>query len=166
MRGHDLCGADIAARRLPEMGVDRKTTEQVVRLVREHMYDLTGQARESRIRRKIQSMGYAAFDRLILLREADFLGSGKESRPVATAERFRAIRDAMQRGNAPMQVGDLDITGCDLMAAYDLRGAEIGRVLHALLDFCALHPAQNKKQHLLRLAPRFFAPGQAEGGTR
>ena len=69
MIGHDKLGAEIAARRMSLLGVDKRTTELACRLVREQMYDLNGQARESRIRLKIQSMGYENFARLILLRE-------------------------------------------------------------------------------------------------
>lgn len=156
MLGHDKLGAEIAARRMPLLGVDKRTTELVCRLVREHMYDLNGKARESRIRMKIQSMGYENFSRLILLREADFLGSGYEQKPVETAEKFRTIMEKMQQEGAPMQIRDLNVTGNDLMQYYGIQGRQVGEVLQALLHECLLHPAQNKKQNLLRLAGRYI----------
>lgn len=154
MIGHDKLGAEIAARRMSLLGVDKRTTELACRLVREHMYDLNGQARESKIRLKIQSMGYENFARLILLREVDFLGSGYEQKPVETAEKFRMIMEKMQKEGAPMQIRDLDITGNDLIQHYGIQGRQVGEILQALLHECLLHPTQNQRQHLLRIAGR------------
>ena len=105
---------------------------------------------------KIQSMGYENFSRLILLREADFLGSGYEQKPVETAEKFCTIMEKMQQEGAPMQIRDLNVTGNDLMQYYGIQGRQVGEVLQALLHECLLHPAQNKKQNLLRLAGRYI----------
>lgn len=158
MLGHDKVGEQIAQKRLPLLGMDKKTTESVCRLVREHMYDLNGQARESKIRRKIQSMGYENFERLILLREADFVGSGYEKRPIETAEKFRRIMQTMQREKAPMSVRELEITGADLMQRYGIEGRQLGEVLRALLDECLLRPSQNNRRQLLCMAARYIRP--------
>lgn len=156
MIGHDKLGAEIVSMRLPRMGIDKQTTELVARLVREHMYDLTGQAREAKIRAKIQSMGYDNFERLILLREADFLGSGYEKKPIKTAEKFKTIMLKMKKEGTPMCIQELQITGKEIMQRYGIEGKKVGEVLNALFHECLLRPTQNTREKLLHIAARYI----------
>ena len=158
MLGHDRLGEQITLQRMQQMGADKKTTRDAAELVREHMYDLDGRTRESKLRRKIQKMGYTQFARLIQLREADFLGCGYEQLPVETAEKFRALMTRMQQEKVPMNIAELAIDGSDLIQAYGLHGKAIGEVLQALLQECLIKPSQNTRERLLRMAGRYIRP--------
>lgn len=155
MYGHDELGAEIARRRLPEMGFSKQIAEEVAVLVGAHMYDLTGETRERKIRVFAQSMGLDAFRKLATLREADVLGSGYGSLPVETAEKFRNIARKMKCEGVPMSIGELDISGRDLLRE-GLEGPEIGRMQKELLRLCAVSPEENQKQRLILLARRIM----------
>ncbi|MBC8538416.1 CCA tRNA nucleotidyltransferase [Christensenellaceae bacterium NSJ-63] len=153
MLGHDRIGARIARERLPEWGFSREITEDVAVLVELHMYDLAGEARESRLRRKCQEVGYRRFLQLAALREADVWGSGWETGPVATAERFRRVAAQMQAEGVPMSLRDLAVSGRDLMEELGIPpGPEVGRILRQLLVLCANKPSQNTRERLLHAA--------------
>ncbi len=150
MVGHDRAGAKIAAARLSALGFSRAVCEAAAELVRIHMYDLSGGARESRVRIKAQQIGYERFLQLADLREADVHGSGFEKGSVPTADRFREIAEKMQREHVPMCLSELAVSGEDIMRECGLQpGPEIGALLRDLLRFCALKPAQNQKDKLL-----------------
>ena len=106
----------------------------------------------SKIRKKIQTLGYETFERLIELRRADFLGSGREKEPVRTADKFTRIMDQMKDQKVPMQLSELNIRGSDIIKAYNIRGRMIGEVLDRLLSYCCMHPLKNTKENLLREA--------------
>ena len=152
MLGHDALGAEIVHRRLTALGLDKKTVNEVSVLVKEHMYDLTGLARENKIRLKAQALGYETFYRLAALKEADVLGSGRPVNFVWTAEKFRIIAAKMQEEHTPMSVAELNITGNDLMQHFGIQGRIVGETLAALLKECVINPAQNSKEKLLRCA--------------
>ena len=153
MLGHDRIGARIARERLPEWGFSREITEDVAALVELHMYDLAGEARESRLRRKCQEVGYRRFLQLAALREADVWGSGWETGPVATADRFRRVAAQMQAEGVPMSLRDLAVTGRDLMEELGIPpGPEVGRILRQLLVLCANKPSQNTRERILHAA--------------
>ncbi len=152
MHGHDIAGEEIAYSRMLAMGHDKKLSREVAVLVREHMYDLRGDAKENKIRKKIQTLGYETFERLIELRRADFLGSGREKEPVRTADKFTRIMDQMKDQKVPMQLSELNIRGSDIIKAYNIRGRMIGEVLDRLLSYCCMHPLKNTKENLLREA--------------
>ncbi len=154
MLGHDVIGADIAALRLKEFRMDKKTAANVEALIRTHMYDLNGKARENKVRRKAQAMGYELFYKLADLREADFIGSGTEKLPVETAEKFRRIADKMKEEGTPMSVAELNIDGREIMERFGVSGPLVGEVLQALLDECVLSPRLNTEKKLREMAGR------------
>ena len=152
MHGHDIAGEEIAYSRMLAMGHAKKLSREVAILVREHMYDLRGDAKENKIRKKIQTLGYETFERLIELRRADFLGSGREKEPVRTADKFTRVMDQMKDQKVPMQLPELNIRGSDIIKAYNIRGRMIGEALDRLLSYCCMHPLKNTKENLLREA--------------
>lgn len=152
MHGHDVLGAPMAEQRLRELGFDHKTAQKVRVLVLAHMFDLDGKAREKRVRRQVQRLGYEAFYRFADLREADVIGSGKALPPVYIAEYFRSVAGQMRAEGVPMSPGDLAISGLDLQQELGLKGRRIGQILEKLVEFCADKPEKNTRQQLLRQA--------------
>lgn len=147
--GHDRKGAAMAEALLKDLGFAHDLAARVGQLVGLHMFDLTGTARESRIRLLCQKVGYETFARLADLREADVMGSGLETGPEKTAARFRTVMARMQQQKVPMSTRELAISGTDLMEHFARpAGPWIKDMLDELLRFCANYPAQNRRENL------------------
>jgi len=152
MYAHDAMGADIAREILTRLKYPAATTNDVCALIRLHMYDLKGEAKEDTLRAFFAQNGYDRSRRLASLRRADVLGSGIEKGPVATADRWEGILEAMRAEGAPFEESELDITGADIMAATGLPASpEIGALKRRLLLHCARHPRDNQRQKLLKI---------------
>lgn len=152
MLGHDKAGEALASVMLERLRVGRQTIERVSALIAEHMFDLDGQARENTCRMHFAKLGEQAARQLILLREADVVGSGKTGKPVATAEKFRAILDRMKAQHVPFSPNDLDIRGDEIMEALALPPSRrIGEIKHSLWMHCVVKPVDNKNERLKRL---------------
>lgn len=152
MYGHDKLGAPIAEAILTRLRYPGAVIREATALVRGHMYDLDGRAKDCTLRRKFVEWGYDRSRLMAALRRADVIGSGRAG-SVATAQRWDAILDAMLAEAAPFCEGDLDLTGDMLMEALDLApGPEVGRIKKALLYHCACKPKDNRRERLLRLA--------------
>lgn len=158
MLGHDKVGAELAALMLARLRAGRQTVERVKALIAEHMFDLDGRAREGTIRKHFALLGQEAAAELILLREADVVGSGKTGKPVATAERFRAVLDRMKAERAPFASNALNIRGDEIMAVLNLPPSrKIGEIKHSLWMHCAVKPHDNTNERLKRLCKTYGA---------
>ncbi len=151
MHGHDTVGEELARIKLSELKAPKKLTSHVCDIVRWHMYDLTGMAKESTIRRQIIRMGKDSFKNLIIIRRADVYGSGMTplDAPVETADRFEAILRRMTEEGAPFTLSDLAINGRDIIDNGIASGSDIGDILEKLLIKAALRPRLNTKDKLL-----------------
>ncbi|MBI2401682.1 MAG: hypothetical protein HYV20_02870, partial [Gemmatimonadetes bacterium] len=98
---------------------------------------------EAAVRRWLANVGPAADD-LLNLAEAEGWGDVL----VETAGR-------VARSKAPLSLGDLAITGNDLLAAGVPKGPAVGETLRALLDRVLDDPSLNTREKLLELAARF-----------
>jgi tRNA nucleotidyltransferase (CCA-adding enzyme) len=70
------------------------------------------------------------------------------------------LADAVARvraSHAPLAIGDLAVTGTDIMALGISEGPEVGIVLDALLDLVLVHPELNTRDDLLHAATRLTA---------
>lgn len=154
MHKHEIEGEQLAYNRLISLRAPKKLAAVVADTVRWHMYDLTGRAKDNTVRRQIVKMGEEGFSRLIIIREADFRGSGKmkDDNKVATAQKFKRILSQMKKEGAPLKLSDLKITGNDLKDSGIAQGRQIGQILEKLLYIVAQKPKINDKQRLLHEA--------------
>jgi len=157
MVGHDKLGAKIAEARLVALGFPKLVCRNVAELVAAHMFDLRGEARESRIRRKVRQLGYQRFLQMADLREADVRGSGLEQGRVESAQRFRMVAEKMQREGAPLTPAELAISGREIMERFDLPpGPLVGALLEELLKVCVQKPSQNQPEKLYHYAKQWL----------
>ncbi|OQA73209.1 MAG: Multifunctional CCA protein [Firmicutes bacterium ADurb.Bin248] len=153
MHGHELSGAELADAALRRLRCPNALRREVMTLVRWHMYDLKGEARECKVRRRFVELGRDIAHKLCDVREADVHGSGLWEGPVPTAERWRDILSQMEREGAPFTEGELACTGDDIAAWLSIRpGARIGEIKRALLMHCACKPGDNTGEKLRALA--------------
>ncbi len=150
--GHDAIGASLASEFLARLRSPRSVHDEVVHLVRHHMFTYDPDWGDSGIRRFIRRIGREHLAALFELREADNEGSGAPRDAHGLAE-LRARVDALLAGPMVMERGDLAIDGTDLMAEFGLpQGPILGRILDDLLDRAITDPGVNDRPTLLLLA--------------
>jgi hypothetical protein len=151
MYDHEIIGAALAREALEALRFDNATRDVVTPLVRWHMFDLEGRAKPMTIRRRAVKLGRESFERLIALRRADFIGSGRmEVSVVRSADRWQAELDRMIAENVPWRVAELAVSGEDVMRELELPPSPaVGRVLEALHRECVASPALNRRDALL-----------------
>ena len=153
MHGHDAEGEGIARAALKRLRFDNATAEESVWLVRRHMFDLDGRAKDSTLKRRFARWGKERTLALADIREADFCGSVGEYFPVKTAERWRRVLAEMEEKHTPFSENELACTGKDIMDWLGIAPSpEVGRIKAALLEHCAVRPQDNTPERLYKLA--------------
>lgn len=120
-------------------------------LVREHMYDINANARQTKLRRFV-AKNHAVIDKLIALVRADSAGTGVFS-DCPRADRFQAALDEMLEEGTPFTPKQLKVNGDD-MKKLGLKGERIGKTLETLLDGCVDGRLKNERGALLAAAER------------
>ncbi len=152
---HELFGAELAENILKRLKYDNKTIENVVNLVREHMFKGKGIKRKA-IKRMISRIGEVNAFKLFILQEADCKASAPGHRSILDVEMMREKTQQIIMMNEPMRVSDLCIKGSDVMELGVEPGKEIGEILRYLLDICLDDPDMNKRQILLNIVRENF----------
>jgi putative nucleotidyltransferase with HDIG domain len=159
---HEAAGAAIAEDLLRRLRYPRGVAEEVVHLVRLHMFPVDPDATDAAIRRFIKRVGLGYIDALFALRRADDIGSGVEPDDPEVAG-FRARIDAELAAELVLDRNALAVDGIDLMHELGLEpGPRLGRVLDELLDRVIGDPGLNDRASLLLLAQGILADMYAE----
>ena len=152
MHGHDVEGEEIARGVLHRLRFDNDTLERAVWLVRYHMYDLDGNAKEPTLKRRFARWGGDKVKALCDIREADFRGSVGEYITVKSADRWKRVLADMEAKHTPFSEHSLACTGADIMEWTGLpAGPHVGEIKSALLDHCAVRPQDNVPEKLRRI---------------
>jgi hypothetical protein len=151
-RGHEVVGAELAAKLLERLRMPRAVTERVVHLVRQHMFTYDPDWGDAGVRRFIRRVGRASLDDLFALRAADNVGSGVPPNAGRLTE-LRDRVDAQFEASAVLDRGGLAVHGDDLMTELAIpQGPTLGRILDRLLERVIADPALNDRATLLLLA--------------
>jgi tRNA nucleotidyltransferase (CCA-adding enzyme) len=157
MHGHDKIGEAVTREILARLRFSNAVIGEVAALVRHHMYDLDGKAGEKRLRLFFVRLGKERAWRLVELRRADVCGSkeglGKEDPAAKWAELLRR----MDAEGVPWTEASLRVDGRDLLALAGGPSKTVGALKRALQEHAVLHPADNDRQKLLRLAARLMS---------
>lgn len=149
MIGHDEVGAQLAKEILTRLRFSKKEIREVETLVKIHMFDIEGLARENRIRKRFARLGWETSKNFVALRKADSLGSGVQHPPMASWRRFYRVLGDMEGKGTPFSMKDLKISGQQIMEATGLPpSTEIQAIKEKLFDHVVLRPMDN---HLERL---------------
>ena len=147
--GHESAGAHRAADLLRRMAVPRREAEPVVDLVRWHMFGYESRWTDAAVRRLIQKVGRETLPRLMLMREADNLGSGEPADAGGVDELRERIAAELERG-VPLTIRDLAVDGHDLRESIGLPpGPLLGALLDRLLEAVIADPERNERETLL-----------------
>ncbi|MEX1308347.1 MAG: HD domain-containing protein, partial [Eubacteriales bacterium] len=156
MVGHDVAGETLARKTLNDLRTPKAVIKETVLLIRNHMFDLKGEAKTNTIKKKAGEMGFDHFRKLIALRRADVAGSGMNTED-ASADHWERVLNEMISSHTPKTIADLDIDGKTLMAALSIsEGEKVGQLLKRLHARVLLSPGQNKKEQLIVLAKQIL----------
>ncbi len=147
---HEEAGEGIAEDILRRLRAPSRVISRVCALVRWHMYDFACQARPNKIRKFIVNHG-DIWDDLLALKQADYSACKDDFSPAPGVVRWKKIYADMLKEGAPLNIKQLAVRGDELIAA-GVRPADTAGTLHALLEECAINPALNQRQKLIRLA--------------
>ncbi len=146
--GHEVVGAKMAKKILERLKFPVKTTEIVVKLVRNHMFfsDIE-KITLSAVRRIIRNVGREHIWDLMEVRMCDRIGMGRPKEESYRLRKYEAMIEEALR--APTSVGMLAINGQDVIRETGLpTGPKIGQILHALLEETLDNPGLNTKEIL------------------
>lgn len=153
MYDHDEIGTQKAKQAMAALKIDNKTKRTVSTLIAHHMFDLTAQAKPKTIRKHAVRLGKQTFELLIVLRRADFLGSGMGDGAVVSADNWQKELNVMIEKRVPWSIADLEVNGNDIINALGIMPSkQIGDILKVLFKECVAHPGKNKKEILIKRA--------------
>ncbi|MST04086.1 MAG: HD domain-containing protein [Candidatus Pacebacteria bacterium] len=146
--GHQVVGEKMALKMLDKLRFPKKSTEKIALLIREHMFVYDPESVTlSGVRRLIKRVGEENIDDLLLLREADRIGSGV---PKAQPYRLRYLKAMIDKVKMePVSAKMLQIRGDEVMKILDIpAGPKIGGIIAILLEEIIDNPDLNKKENL------------------
>ena len=146
--GHEMIGAKLAAKALDRLRFPKDFTDQVIHLVRFHMfYYNVGDVSAAGVRRFLARVGPESVDDLMKVREADRIGSGV---PKAVPYKTRHLLFMIEKvKNDPISPKMLKVNGDDVMRILKIEpGQKVGQILVALLEEVLDDPARNERDNL------------------
>jgi len=157
--GHDTVGATIATSLLDRLHGPRDQTDHVSRLIRHHMFSVEPRSSDAAVRRFLVRVGLDLVDDLLLLREADNVGSGLPADAGRVSVLRRRIAEQLA-AKVALDRAQLAVDGHEVMRELGIGpGPQLGRILDALTDRVIADPRLNDRPHLLSLA-RDIAAGR------
>lgn len=149
--GHAGLGAEMARKALFALKFDNKTAEEVALLIKHHSDRFTPESKS--IKRMLGKIGPEAFEKLLLLMQADETGKAEEHRlPQSAFDEYRRIAKEILEKDECFSLKNLAINGDDLIRAGFVPGKEIGRVLEILLEKVIGEELPNEKEKLILYA--------------
>jgi putative nucleotidyltransferase with HDIG domain len=163
---HDAVGAELAGALLRRLRYPRSAADEIVHLIRHHMFQVDQALSDAAVRRFIRRIGADRLDALFALRAADDTGSGADPADPETAA-FRARIDAEVATNSALDRFALAIGGTDLMAELNLEpGPRLGHLIDALVERVITDPELNERGSLLLLAQGILADMYEDAADR
>ncbi|HBI25219.1 MAG: Polynucleotide adenylyltransferase/metal dependent phosphohydrolase [Candidatus Wolfebacteria bacterium GW2011_GWC2_39_22] len=147
---HELVGARIATRMLDRLHFPKHIAENVIHLVRYHMfYYNVGEVSPAGVRRFLARVGPESIDDLIKVREADRIGSGV---PKAVPYKLRHLLFMIEKVKRdPISPKMIKINGEEIMELLSIKpGPKIGKILAVLLEEVIEDPFKNEQVLLKR----------------
>jgi tRNA nucleotidyltransferase (CCA-adding enzyme) len=148
--GHEAKGQEITGKIMMRLKWDRKTRDQVMLLVGEHMHKISHQEKKA-LKSMLNRLGPENMNRLLDLQLADAQASLAPCNP----EELHRIKHEIKRIQAaqePISLKDLAIGGKDLIKIGFRPGREMGQVLGLLLEKVQEDPQINTPEELIKLA--------------
>jgi len=145
---HEYVGAKLAAKALDRLRFPREFVEDVVHLVRSHMfYYNVGDVSAHGVRRFLARVGPETVPDLLKVREADRIGSGVKK---AVPYKLRHLLFMIEKvKNDPISPKMLKVNGDDVMNVLGLpESMRVGWIIVSLLEEVLEDPEKNTREYL------------------
>jgi poly(A) polymerase/tRNA nucleotidyltransferase (CCA-adding enzyme) len=164
--GHEVVGARMTEKIMKNLNFSRETTENVVKLVRWHMFfSDTEQITLSAVRRMIANVGKEHIWDLMSVRICDRIGTGRPKESPYRLRKYKAMIEEAMRD--PISVGMLKIDGKEIMETAQMApGPRVGLILNALMEEVLEDPKLNTKEYLSQRVLELNAMDDAELNKR
>jgi len=162
--GHAETGAAITEQIAARTPIPKAMAARVKKLVELHMYDLSMNTNENKLKRFFIE-NYDVLDDLMKIKQADYSACKDDLSPCPSNLRWQKMLKDMTENNAPKTLKELKINGDDVISlGYEKRYT--AKILKGLLMRCAVNPRLNKKETLLRLSDGVFREIKNDERTR
>ena len=146
---HEVYGEEIAKKITSRLKLSKKKSEEIAFIVRNHMLDLKGDMRESKIRKFIVN-NLPLIDELLMAKQADYSACKDDLSLALGVKKWREIIEKMKKEKVPFSKGELKINGKDLIK-LGYKGEEIGKRLDKILELAVIGEVKNEREELLRI---------------
>ena len=147
---HEDEGARIAEDICKRLRVSGRRTALTCALVKLHMYDLSGEASENKVRKFIVAH-LGVLDKLLQLKQADFSACKDDLSQAPCVTKWKRIYAKMLEEGVPLTKKQLCVRGDDLIAA-GIPPVQTAKTLDFLLGECAIGNERNQRDALIRFA--------------
>lgn len=130
--------------------VPKKLAERVSLLTELHMYDLSCEASENKVRKFIVN-NYNVMDELLLLKQADYSACKDDLDVAPCVKKWKRIIADMRSEGIPFTVKELAVRGNELIDA-GISPNQTAKTLNFLLEQVAMKCVENKKERLISFA--------------
>ena len=169
---HAQVSVELAGEMLGQDGLrfSNALVEHVCLLIKEHMFDLDGGAKENTVRMRFATLGLPVASELLWLRRADILGSREGNRADFFLRKWGSVLTALQNDGTPASPDALAIGGEEIMDVCGLGpGERVGLIKERLWRQCVIDPHQNTRDKLLQRAVslnRELPPGMTKRNAK
>lgn len=165
---HEMLSVKLGREFLLRLKYDNDTIEQVLLLVKHHMFHYTREWTDGALRKFIVKVGltdeYMTEEKigdfpLFKLRAAERLGNGFKKIPVTERQKdFERRLINVYNSSRGFTIKDLVIDGKDIMSIFKIpQGSTVGAILRYLLDKVLTNPELNERVTLLKLVTEYIA---------
>ncbi|HLL61041.1 MAG TPA: CCA tRNA nucleotidyltransferase [Candidatus Nitrosocosmicus sp.] len=150
---HEIIGAKIVKDIAQNLRLSKKDSEKLYQLVRYHQFTVSELQTDKALRRFIREVGKEHLEDMLMLREADRIGSGS----TPTSWRFELFKKRLiEVQKEPFKITDLKIDGTDVMKELNLKpGRKIGEILQQLFEEVVEKKVENDREMLLKKLKEF-----------
>ncbi len=147
--GHDRKGSELAHSILRRLRFDNETVRLVEKLIRFHEWRYEGNRRS--LRRLVHKAGAAMMPFLFMLQEADVHSQSDYNREdkLAHMREARRMFSDIREKHEPVSIGELAVSGKDIISAGMQPGPQVGQMLRDLLELVIEEPEKNNRKLLL-----------------
>jgi len=147
---HDAVGAAMLEEISARLKVPKFIFKRAQRLIALHMYDLSMNTGENKLKRFFVE-NYDVLSDLMEIKQADYSACRDDLNKCPSNIRWEKILSDMRSLGAPMSLKELKINGNDI-SSLGYEKNYTAKILHALLLKCAADPSLNEKNSLIRLS--------------
>lgn len=152
--GHEEEGARLARNICARLKVSKNLTEETAELIALHMYDIRCDAKISKARKFIVK-NYALFDKLLMLKQADYSACKDEMDIAPFVKKYTEIINEMKSEGVPFTLKELKLKG-DMLIKAGFAPANVGTTLENLLYDCCTGQVENDAEKLLARAVKIY----------